>query len=123
MKRIRDAQTIIGTLESGEVAAELGRQITDALAKLKEIAGDRPKVKAKGEVALKLKLEVESGTATITAEIAQKLPKPVRGSSFFWVLDDGALSLEHPQQMSMFAGPAVIDRRRAEDIEPETAAG
>lgn len=120
MKRIRDAQTIIGTLESGEVSAELGRQITDALSKLKEIAGDRAKVKAKGSVSLILKLEVESGTATITAEIAQKLPKPVRGSSFFWVLDDGALSLEHPQQMSMFGGPSAIDRRQAETID-ETA--
>lgn len=122
MKRIRDAQTIIGTLESGEVSAELGRQITDALAKLKEQAGDRPKVKAKGSVSLTLKMEVENGTATITAEISQRLPKQVRSGSFFWVLDDGALSLEHPQQMSMFAEPRIASRREAEIIE-ETAAG
>ena len=71
---------------------------------------------------LKLKLEVESGTATITAEIAQKLPKPVRGSSFFWVLDDGSLSLEHPQQISMGFGPRSVDRRGAEDLDAfETA--
>lgn len=105
MKRIRDAQTIIGMLEGGEVAAALGAEITETLSKLKELAGDRPKSKAKGSVTLKINLEVEAGTATITCDIDSKRPKPVRGSSFYWVLDDGSLSTEHPQQTDMFAGP------------------
>lgn len=105
MKRIRDSQTIIGALEGGEAAAELSREITETLAKLKELSGDRPKSKVKGSVTLKLDIEVENGTAVITADIASKRPKPVRGSSFYWVLDDGSLSTEHPQQTDMFAGP------------------
>ncbi|MGY6709750.1 MAG: hypothetical protein ACXIVF_15630 [Rhizobiaceae bacterium] len=105
MKRIRDSQTIIGALEGGEAAAELSREITDTLAKLKELSGDRPKSKIKGSVTLKLDIEVENGAAVITADIASKRPKPVRGSSFYWVLDDGSLSTEHPQQTDMFAGP------------------
>lgn len=115
MKRIRDAQMILGALEGGEAAAELSREITDTLAALKELTGGRPKVKVKGKVTLTLNLEVEGGTATITADITSKRPRPVRGSSFYWVLDDGSLSTEHPQQINMFGGP-----REAEDAEFET---
>jgi len=105
MKRIRDAQTIIGALENGEAAAELSKEITETLAALKEQGGGRPKAKVKGSVTLKLDIEVEGNSATITADIQSKRPKPVRGSSFYWVLDDGSLSTEHPQQMNMFNGP------------------
>ncbi|TIL54353.1 hypothetical protein [Mesorhizobium sp.] len=112
MKKIRDAQTIIGMLEGGEVAAAMSTEITETLAKLKELSGDRPKTKIKGHVSLKINVEVEAGTATITCEIDSKRPKPARGSSFYWVLDDGSLSTEHPQQTDMFAGPrAAADRQ------------
>jgi hypothetical protein len=112
MKRIRDSQTIIGSLENGEAAAELSRELTETLAKLKELAGDRPKNKIKGSVTLKINIEVEAGTATLTVDIESKRPKPVRGSSFFWVLDDGSLTTEHPQQIDMFGGPRAA--RQAE---------
>lgn len=101
MKRIRDSQTIIGVLEDGEAAAAFSREITETLAALKEQAGDRPKAKAKGAVTLRLDIEVEGGAATITADIASKRPRPVRGASFFWVLDDGSLTTEHPRQMNL----------------------
>jgi hypothetical protein len=105
MKRIRDSQTIIGMLEGGEAASALSSEITETLAKLKDLSGDRPKSKVKGSVTLKLNFEVEAGAVTITCDIDSKRPKPVRGSSFYWVMDDGALSTEHPQQTDMFAGP------------------
>lgn len=112
MKKIRDAQTIIGMLEGGEVAAAFGTELTDTLAKLKERCGNRPKGKIKGSVTLKINLEVEGSTVTIDADIDSKVPKPARGSSFYWVTDDGSLSTEHPQQTDMFAGPRdAADRR------------
>lgn len=110
MKKIRDGQTIIGMLEGGELAAALGTEITETLAKLKELAGDRPKNKAKGSVSLKINLEVEAGAVTINCDIDSKRPKPQRGSSFYWVVDDGSLSTEHPQQTDMFAGPREARR-------------
>ncbi|MBB6308947.1 hypothetical protein [Xanthobacter tagetidis] len=108
MQRIRDAQTIIGALEGGDLAQEMSVQITGALAQLKELTGGRPKAKAKGKVVLTLDIEVEGSQATITGAIEAKVPKPARGSSFYWVLDDGSLSTEHPQQMNMFAGPRPL---------------
>lgn len=113
MKRIRDAQTIIGALEGGEAAAALGKEITETLAALKDLSGGRPKNKIKGKVILTLDIEVEGSSAEITADIQSKRPKPVRGASFYWVLDDGSLSTEHPQQTSMFDGPRSVDRNEA----------
>jgi hypothetical protein len=113
MKRIRDAQTIIGALDGGDAAAELSRHITETLAALKEHTAGRPKVKAKGKVSLVLSIAVEGSSATIDVEIDSKRPRPVRGSSFFWVLDDGSLTTEHPTQVDMFAGPRAVDRAEA----------
>lgn len=115
MKLIRDATILFGALEEGELAAEASRQITSALATLKEQCGGRAKVKAKGKVVITLDLEVEAGTVTITGDITAKVPKPARGSSFYWVKDDGTLSTEHPQQMSMFGGPEEVRSRAFSD--------
>lgn len=110
MKRIRDAQTIVGMLEDGEFAGELSTTITDTLAKLKEMAGNRPKSKANGKVKVAFHLSVEQGAVTISTDIVADLPKKPRGNSFYWVTDDGSLSTEHPQQTDMFAGPRVAER-------------
>jgi hypothetical protein len=103
MKRIRDAQTIIGMLEGGEVSADLSKEITETLAAMRERAGSKGKVS--GSVSLKIKFDMEGNTTSISVDIESKRPKPQRGNSFYWVLDDGSLSTEHPQQMNMFAGP------------------
>lgn len=106
---IRDAQTIIGTLEGGGLAADLSAEITDTLAALKEATGGRPKAKAKGSVTLKIDLEVEGDTAYVAGEISSKRPKTPRDRAFFFVTDDGALSREHPRQHDMFTGPAPVE--------------
>ncbi|MEW5422676.1 hypothetical protein [Amorphus sp. 3PC139-8] len=102
MTRIRDAQTIIGSLERGELAATLSEEISGTLAEMKDRSDQAPKEKVKGEITLKLKLSMEMGAVTITADVASKRPKAPRGSSFFWVTDSGELTTEHPQQHDMF---------------------
>jgi hypothetical protein len=103
-------------LEGGELAASFGAEITTALAQLKELAGDHPKISAKGKVTLTLGFEVCAGTVEVRASIDSKLPKPSRGKSFYWLTDDGSISTEHPQQTDMFAGPRGIDRSGAIDV-------
>lgn len=114
MKRIRDSSTIIGTLEQGEAVQKLSREITETLMDLKEQTGDRPGVKIKGSVTLKINIEVKDGTAILSAEVSSKRPKPVPGTTFFWVLDDGSLSMDHPSQTDMFGGPREV--RGARDV-------
>ncbi|TPK15207.1 hypothetical protein FJ872_19625 [Mesorhizobium sp. B2-5-9] len=106
MKKIRDAQTIIGMLEGGELAAALSGDITETLTKLKDLSDTMGrKAKVKGKVTLTLDFEVEAGSVNVLAGIDTKVPKAQRGSSFYWITDDGSLSTEHPQQTDMFSGP------------------
>lgn len=113
MKKIRDAQTIIGMLEDGELAAALSSDITETLTKLKELADSQGrKAKVKGKVVLTLDFEVEAGAVTVGAGIDTKVPKAPRGTSFYWLTDDGSLSTEHPQQTDMFR-PREVNRQDA----------
>jgi len=48
MKRIRDAQTILGTLEDGKAIQALSKELVETLAYLKEHSADRPKARVKG---------------------------------------------------------------------------
>lgn len=108
MKKIRDAQTIIGMLEGGELAAALSTDMQETLAKLKALADAQgPKSRVKGKVSLTLEFAIEGGTVEVLAGIETKVPKAPRSRSFYWVTDDGALSTEHPQQTDMFAGPRL----------------
>ncbi|MBN9044647.1 MAG: hypothetical protein J0H18_03140 [Rhizobiales bacterium] len=110
MQRIRDSSTILGLLENGELSQRLTAEITETLLALEEHTDNRPKIKAKGSVTLKLNIEVVDGTVTIEAETTSKRPKPTRPSSFFWLCDDGSLSTQHPRQIDMFGGPRDASR-------------
>lgn len=113
MKKIRDAQTIIGMLEGGELAQALSGDITETLTKLKSLSDTMGrKAKVKGKVTLTLDFEVEAGSVNVQAGIDTKVPKAPRGSSFYWITDDGSLSTEHPQQTDMFSGPRAAAERQ-----------
>jgi len=113
MKRIGNATTIIGLLDRGECAANLDRVLTETTAALHEHTGGRPKAKAKGSVTLKIAIEVESGAAAISYQVDNSVPKPLTGSTVFWVNEDGTLSTEHPKQDDLFAGPRDVTGRQA----------
>ena len=106
MKTIRDALQVIGTLERGDVAADLSEKMGALLVALQNASG--PKRQAKGEIALTLRFTVEGPTVEIEAEIKTKEPKVKRGRSFMFQTVTGELSLEHPQQISMFDGPRAV---------------
>lgn len=113
MQLIRDAQSLLGMLESGDLNSEMTGTLQAVLEKLLDLSNERPNVTYKGEVALTLKLAVKNGMVEINAEIPPpKLPKLPRKSSMYWVVEGGRLSTEHPQQHDMFPGPREIDRGR-----------
>ncbi len=113
MQIIRDAQSLLGMLESGELNQEFSEKLTGVLEKLLDLSNERPNVTYKGAVSLVLNLQVKNGMVEINAEIPPpKLPKLPRKSSVYWVIEGGRLSTEHPQQHDMFPGPREIDRSR-----------
>lgn len=111
MKTIRDAQILIGMLEQGELNQELSAELGKCLKHMGELSEENPKVAYKGDLSLKLKIEVEAGEVHIKAEIDSKLPKRPRRSTLFWVTDDGDLSTEHPRQTDMFIARDVSTTR------------
>lgn len=99
MKGIKDATTILGLLEDGDLNADFSAEITKVLEVLRDRAG--PKQSAKGSVTLTLTFEVEGVQTEIDAKITSKTPDAPRGKSFFFITDAG-LSTEHPRQINMF---------------------
>jgi hypothetical protein len=108
MAKIRDANTLIGMIESGELASDLSTEITDTLVALEAARAGRKKAKVTGSVTLKIKFTNEGGGSTIDVELDSKRPKKLRESTYLFVDADGSLSTEHPQQTDMFKGPREI---------------
>jgi hypothetical protein len=108
VKKIRDMQTIIGMLEGGALNAELSEEVTTTLGKLADMSTERSGATFKGETKLTLNFEVKDGMVVIRTEFASKTPKRPRRTSMFWIVEDGALSAEHPQQHDLFGGPRGV---------------
>ena len=109
MKKIRDASMIIGLLENGQFNPALSQEIADTLQKLSEMSEENPHATFKGQTTVKLNFSVKDGMVTIGVDMESKTPKRPRKNSVFWVVEDGALSTEHPRQHDMFATRAVPD--------------
>ncbi|MDI9847333.1 hypothetical protein QM467_04570 [Rhodoblastus sp. 17X3] len=110
MAKIRDASTLLGMIDGGDIAADLTTEITDTLAAIEASRAGRKKTSVSGSVTLKIKFKAENGGVTIDADIDSNRPKKVRGSTYLFVDSDGSLSTEHPQQTDMFNGPRDLSR-------------
>lgn len=104
MKFIRDHAVTLGMLEGGELMAAFSKEMSEAIAETKEVAGDRKGSSAKGSVTLTVNFTCEGPSIELTGEISSKRPKRPRGRSFLFVNDDGSLSTEHPMQTRMDFG-------------------
>jgi hypothetical protein len=104
MKKIRDMQAIVGLLENGEFNPALSQEVTNTLSQLADMSNDSAGRTFKGSTTIKLDYEVKDGMVVIRTDFNSKVPKRPRKSSMFWVVEDGALSTEHPRQHDLFAG-------------------
>lgn len=115
MSKISDAQTTIGWLEDGQLAADMTDTQRELLAHLRGLTDGRPKAKAKGQITLTIDYEVEGVTVSIDADIKVKKPRLPRAMTTAFVLEDASLSTQHPKQIDMF--PAVVARRSRDAAE------
>ncbi|OMQ44951.1 hypothetical protein [Ensifer sp. 1H6] len=107
MKKIRDFSQIIGLLENGQLNPALSGEVSETLNKLYDMSEGSQGATFKGSTTLKLSFTVKDGMATIAADFSSVTPKRPRKNSVFWVVEDGALSTEHPRQHDMFTPRAV----------------
>jgi hypothetical protein len=113
MKKIRDMQSIIGLIEDGEFNTELSSEARDVLSKLTNMSQEQRGKSITGSVTVKLKFTVKDDLVEIASTFDTNVPKRPRKSSHFWIVEDGALSTEHPRQHDMFAPREVTSAERA----------
>lgn len=108
---LRTFREMIGLLSRGDVSRKLDEEMEKCLQALE----DMPAEKGKAELTLKITFEYELGRIDVKAEIKSKLPETSKFMKTpFWI-DDGRLSVEHPNQINMFAGPRGVDEDEDED--------
>ncbi len=100
----------LGLIERGDFAAEVSSDMQKLLQDMGAICGE--KGKAKGEIVLKLRFDVEGRHVAITGEHVVKAPKVPRAKRFFFMTAQGGLSQE-PQNDDLFAGPRPVGDRDA----------
>ena len=110
---IRSMTEIIGLLSRGRFSERLDEELEKCISALENL----PEEKGSAEIAITLKLNFQSGRLDIRPDVKGKLPKEKAFSDTpFWTLD-GALSVQHPSQIDMFAGPRdANERTRERDI-------
>lgn len=103
---IRSLTDMLGMLSRGRFAEKCDEHLNTALETLKAI----PSEKGSATLTITLTLNYESGRIDIKPAIKSKLPEEKAFSGTpFWE-HEGALSVQHPSQMDMFAGPREMPR-------------
>lgn len=111
---IRSFTEMLGLLSKGRFSERLDEELAEAITSLENL----PNEKGSATITMTLKLSFQSGRLDIKPEVKAKLPevkaKLPEEKSFadtpFWTLD-GALSVQHPSQIDMFAGPRDAGER------------
>lgn len=100
----------VGLIERGDFHAEASNEMQELLMRLGEIAGASGK--AKGEITIKLKFEVEGRHVSVSGEFTTKEPKIARRRQMFFLTPKGGLSQE-PQSDDLFHGkPRAVEADR-----------
>lgn len=108
---IRSFTEMIGLLSKGRFSERLDEELAASISTLENL----PSEKGSATITVTLALTYQSGRLDIKPTVKAKLPEEKSFSDTpFWTLD-GALSVQHPSQIDMFAGPRDAgERQRAE---------
>lgn len=102
---IRNPQQIFTIMEGGSFLPGFQQELEKAVAHLSNVADTAGK--AKGKIKVTFHMEVEGPTMRLRADITSSLPVLPRRETLVFVGQGGKLSLEHPQQTSLF--PRTIE--------------
>lgn len=102
---IRSYTETVGLLSRGDFARRLDEEMQKLLDAFETMTAES----GKGTVDVKLEFKYELGRIDVAASFKTRLPETDRFMKTpFWIVE-GALSVEHPSQADMFAGPRTID--------------
>lgn len=115
MSVLRSFRQMIGLLSRGDFSRHCDKLFHEAIEALEACPAD----KCKAEITVKITFDYELGRIDVKAEAKSKLPDTVKFMKTpFWSID-GALSVEHPNQIDMFPARKVHDRSETEDEDEE----
>jgi len=98
---LRTTDEIFGALEKGDLSKDFATKVQEVLQALVDADGGN------ASVTLKLKFSSKGEMVTIKSKLDAVLPTQERRTSNFFVTSSGQLSLQHPNQIDIFA-----ERRR-----------
>lgn len=112
---LKSADEIIGHLEKGHLARDFAERLRELGELLVEMG------EGSGSVSLKITYTAKGDLVDIKSKLTSTLPEKKRRSSSAWLMPDGRLSLQHPDQQPLplrDEGSAFTrTRREAVDID------
>jgi hypothetical protein len=110
VRTIRKFDEMLGLLSRGKFAEKCDEALTHAIETLEQLPGE----KGKATITLKIELAYQNGRLDINPDVKSKLPEGDKFSATpFWTYE-GGLSVQHPSQIDMFAGPRVATKNDRE---------
>lgn len=104
-------------VSDGDLVREASNALRDLLLVMQHEAKETS-ADAKGELVLKLKIEVEpSGIATITPDIKVKEPVPKRAKGHLWLTKGGNLTPHNPRQQKLPLREVGGEERETREVE------
>lgn len=108
---LRSFREMLGLLSRGDFSRRLDEELSAAVEALETMPAD----KGKAEITVKVVLNYELGRIDVDPSVKVKLPETAKFMKTpFWT-HDGALSIEHPNQIDMFSARSVSTARQDED--------
>jgi hypothetical protein len=100
-RTIRNLDQLIGLLNKGRFAEKCDEELLRVMEALAELPGE----KGKAKITIEITIARDHELVNVVPVVKAKLPETGTFSATpFWE-DGGALSVEHPNQRDMFAGP------------------
>lgn len=97
---LQNFSAVLSAAEEGQLQTDLSDELRNIVAELHNLAvsnGGKPK----GELTLKLTLQLDGGSFNVDATIATKLPKRQRIRSVMWATPDNNLTRANPRQQRL----------------------
>ncbi|WP_150526803.1 hypothetical protein [Roseibium sediminis] len=113
MRTIRNIDQLLGLLNRGRFAEKCNEALESCLEALQGM----PNGKGKAKITIELTIASDHDRLDVTPVVKSKLPETGAFTATPFWNDEGALSVEHPNQRDMFNGPRAAEPRPAEPRE------
>lgn len=109
-KIMRSILDVLPILSRGRFVTKVNEHLISAIETLETLPDERGVATINIELAIKF----DSGRVDIVPKVKSKLPEEKGFSATPMWTHEGGLSVEHPQQIDMFAGPRPAEPREAQ---------